>query len=194
VPTPRPQYPIAATPHDTAPVVIAPWVPPGQYTVQLIVDGNASMQPLTVVIDPRVKTPADELRQQYALSRQVWQDLMALSTATTELRALRAARRDASKTPAAGASGQSAKAPEAELDFEKRAAALEGESGGDFGPPRVAAGQPETINSVAGALRTLLAILQSADALPNAAALAAVQEKHAAFADVMKRFGELKGR
>ncbi|HEY6137277.1 MAG TPA: glycoside hydrolase [Thermoanaerobaculia bacterium] len=194
VPTPRPQYPIAATPHDTAPVVIAPWVPPGQYTVQLIVDGHASMQPLTVVMDPRVKTPAGELQQQYALSRQVWQDLMALNTATTELRALRAAHRDASKTPAAGASGQSAKAPEAELDFEKRAAALEGEPGGDFAPPRLAAGQPETINSLAGALRTLLAILQSADALPNAAALAAVQEKQLAFTDVMKRFGELRGR
>jgi len=176
VPTARPQYPIAATPHDTAPVVVAPWVPPGQYTVQLTVDGKASAQPLTVVIDPRVKTSADELRQQYALSRQVWEELMTLSTTTTELRALRA------------------KPPADKSDFEKQAAALEGESGGDFGPPRVAPGQPETINSVAGSLRTLLAILQSADALPNAAALAAVQEKHLAFADVMKRFGELKGR
>jgi hypothetical protein len=48
------------------------------------------------------------------------------------------------------------------------------------------------MNGVAAALRTLLGILQSADALPNAAALAAVQERHAAFLDVMKRFGELK--
>ena len=48
------------------------------------------------------------------------------------------------------------------------------------------------MNGVAGGLRTVLNILQSADALPNAAALAAVQERHAAFLDVMKRFGELK--
>lgn len=192
VPTPRPQYPIAATPHDTAPVLISPWVPPGPYTVQLTVDGKQSTQPLTVAIDPRVKTSADELRKQYTLSRQVYDELMALESAAKDLRALRAPRADASKTPAAGASGQSAKAPEGELDLQKRAAALLGEPSEDFAPPPVRAGQPETLNSVAGALRALLGILQSADALPNAAALAAVEEKHAAFTDVMKRIGELK--
>jgi len=192
VPTPRPQFPIAATPHDTAPVLLSPWVAPGTYTVELTVDGAKSAQPLTVVMDPRVKTPADDLQRQYALSRQVYDELMALNTATRDLRAMRAAHRDASKTPAAGASGESAKAPEGQLDFEKRAAALEGEAGGDFGPPRVGPGQPETLNGIAAALRTLLNILQSADALPNAAALAAVQDRHAAFLDVMKRFGELK--
>jgi photosystem II stability/assembly factor-like uncharacterized protein len=192
VPTPRPQYPIAATPHDTAPVLLSPWVAPGTYTVQLTVDGKQSTQPLTVVIDPRVKTSPDDLRKQYALSVQVYNELMALDAAARDLRTLRAARADASKTPAAGASGQSAKASEGELDVSKRAAALLGEASDDFAPPRVAPGQPETVNSVAGALRTLLGILQSADALPNAAALAAVDEKHAAFVDVMKRVGELK--
>ena len=53
-------------------------------------------------------------------------------------------------------------------------------------------GQPETLNGVAGALRTLLGILQSADAMPNDAALAALAERRTAFLDVMKRFGELK--
>jgi len=192
VPTPRPQYPIAATPHDTAPVLLSPWVAPGTYTVQLTVDGKQSMQPLTVVIDPRVKTSPDELRKQYAASRQVYDELMALDVAAKDLSALRAPRADASKTPAAGASGQSAKAPEGELDVSKRATALLGEPSDDFAPPRVAPGQPETVNSVAGALRTLLGILQNADALPNAAALAAVEERHAAFVDVMKRVGELR--
>src|SRR6266545_4838343 len=154
VPTARPQYPIAATPHDTAPVLIAPWVPPGQYIVQLTVDGHQLTQPLNVAIDPRVKTPIDELRRQYALSRQVYDELMALDTAVKDLRALRAGRT-------------------ADPDFDKRAAALEGEAGG--------AGQPETLNGVAGALRTLLGILQSADAMPNDAALAAIAEKRSAF-------------
>ena len=164
VPTARPQFPIAATPHDTVPILISPWVPPGQYIVQLTVDGHQLAQPLNVAIDPRVKTPIEELRRQYALSRQVYDELMALDTAAKDLRALRAGRT-------------------ADPDFEKRAAALEGEAG---------AGQPDTLNGVAGALRTLLAILQSADALPNDAALAAIAERRGAFLDVTKRFGELK--
>ena len=192
VPTPRPQFPIAATPHDTAPLLISPWVAPGHFIVQLTVDGHQFGQPLNVAIDPRVKTPIEELRRQYALSRQVYDELMALDTAVRDLRALRAAHADASKTPAAGISGESAKAPEGELDVSKRAAALLGEPSDDFGPPRVAAGQPETLNGVAGALRTLLGILQSADAMPNDAALAAIAERRTAFLDVMKRFGELK--
>jgi len=163
VPTARPQFPIAATPHDTAPVLVSPWVPPGQYIVQLTVDGHQFAQPLNVAIDPRVKAPIDDLRRQYALSRQVYDELMALDTAVRDLRALRA--------------GQ------ADPDFAKRAAALEGEAG---------AGQPETLNGVAGALRTLLGILQSADAMPNDAALAAIADRRTAFLDVMKRFGELK--
>jgi photosystem II stability/assembly factor-like uncharacterized protein len=182
VPTARPQFSIAATPRDTPAIVVAPLVAQGKYTVQLTVDQTQVVQSLDVMMDPRVKTPADDLRRQYALSRQVHDELMALDTAVKDLRAMRAAHRDAS----------SAKAPEGQLDFEKRAAALEGEPSGDFGPPRLGPGQPETFNSLAGALRTLLGILQSADALPNAAALAAVEEKRAAFADVMKRFQELK--
>jgi photosystem II stability/assembly factor-like uncharacterized protein len=162
VPTGRPQFPIAATPHDTAPVLISPWVVPGQYIVQLTVDGQQFAQSLNVAIDPRVKTPIDDLRRQYALSRQVYDELMVLDTAVKDLRALRGS----------------------DPDFGKRAAALEGEAGG--------AGQPDTLNGVAAALRTLLGILQSADALPNAAAIDAVAERRTAFLDVMKRFGELK--
>ena len=162
VPTARPQFPIAATPHDTAPALISPWVVPGQYIVQLTVDGQQFAQSLNVAIDPRVKTPIDDLRRQYALSRQVYDELMVLDTAVKDLRALRGS----------------------DPDFGKRSAALEGEGGGP--------GQPDTLNGVAASLRTLLGILQSADALPNAAAIAAVAERRTAFLDVMKRFGELK--
>src|SRR5207249_4646905 len=88
--TPRPQFPIAATPHDTAPVLLSPWVPPGHFIVQLTVDGHQFGQPLNVAIDPRVKTPIEELRRQYALSRQIYDELMALDTAVKDLRALRA--------------------------------------------------------------------------------------------------------
>ncbi len=63
-----PSYPIAATYHQTAPDPTSPWVMPGTYTVTLTVNGRAYTQPLVVVMDPRVKTPAAALKQQHDLS------------------------------------------------------------------------------------------------------------------------------
>jgi len=54
------QYPISAIPYSTAPQPTSPWVLPGTYTVRLTADGHQFTQPLTVRMDPRVKTPADD--------------------------------------------------------------------------------------------------------------------------------------
>src|SRR5262249_11473422 len=56
--------PIAAVPHRTAPAPATPSVAPGVYTVRLTADGKSYTQPLTVKMDPRVKTPAAGLQQQ----------------------------------------------------------------------------------------------------------------------------------
>ena len=51
--------PISATPRNTKCEPEGPWVNPGTYTVRLTVDGVARTQPVTVRMDPRVKsTPA----------------------------------------------------------------------------------------------------------------------------------------
>jgi photosystem II stability/assembly factor-like uncharacterized protein len=47
------------------------WAPPGQYTLELIVDGHSYRQALTVAADPRVKLPADAYQQQFAFARTV---------------------------------------------------------------------------------------------------------------------------
>src|SRR5262249_62336023 len=60
--------PIAAVPFNTVPAPSAPWVAAGTYTVKLTVDGKSYTQPLTVKMDPRVKTPPLGLQQQFTLS------------------------------------------------------------------------------------------------------------------------------
>ena len=55
--------PISATPYNTVPVPNSIWAPPGLYTVKLTVDGRTLKQPLTLRMDPRVKTPATALAQ-----------------------------------------------------------------------------------------------------------------------------------
>jgi hypothetical protein len=61
-------YPIAAIHENTPREPRGPWVVPGTYTVRLTVDGTATAQPITVVMDPRVKTPPADIEAQHALS------------------------------------------------------------------------------------------------------------------------------
>ncbi|MGH9407909.1 MAG: WD40/YVTN/BNR-like repeat-containing protein, partial [Vicinamibacterales bacterium] len=71
-------YSIAATPHDTAADPRGPWVVPGTYTVRLTVSGSTFSRPLTVRMDPRIKTNALALQQQFALARRVYDAMNAL--------------------------------------------------------------------------------------------------------------------
>jgi photosystem II stability/assembly factor-like uncharacterized protein len=69
----EPEFPISATYRNTAPQATSPWVLPGDYTVTLIADGKTFSQPLSVAMDPRVKTPAAGLQAQFDLSWQLYQ-------------------------------------------------------------------------------------------------------------------------
>ena len=73
-----PSYPIAAVPFNTAPDASSPWVLPGTYTVRLTAGGKTMTQPLVVQMDPRVKTPAAGLAQQFALSLEMYDALRKL--------------------------------------------------------------------------------------------------------------------
>ncbi len=61
-------YPISAIPGQTVPEPLGPFVAPGTYRVRLTVDGRVETQPLTIRMDPRVKTPALGIQQQHALA------------------------------------------------------------------------------------------------------------------------------
>jgi photosystem II stability/assembly factor-like uncharacterized protein len=63
-----PSYPIGATYQNTAPDPTSPWVMTGDYSVKLIVDGKTFEKPLTVKLDPRVKTAWEDLKLQHDIS------------------------------------------------------------------------------------------------------------------------------
>jgi len=81
--------PIAAVAHDTAPAINAPWVAPAIYTVKLTVDGKSYTQPLTVTMDPRVKTPTLGLAQQFTLSKQMYDGMIKVQKALDEIQSLK---------------------------------------------------------------------------------------------------------
>jgi hypothetical protein len=97
VPNVAPDYPISAVYGNTAPVFTAPWVLPGTYSVTLKVDGKTYTQPLTVTMDPRVKTSKTLLQKQFELSKQLYDTRLKLEPINEELSALAAQLDDAKK-------------------------------------------------------------------------------------------------
>jgi photosystem II stability/assembly factor-like uncharacterized protein len=78
VPNVKADYPIDAVYRNTTPTPTSPWVMPGQYTVVLTVNGRKYSQPITVKMDPRVKTSATDLGVQFELSRQLYDEWLQL--------------------------------------------------------------------------------------------------------------------
>lgn len=98
------EYPIAAVYRDTPREPRGPWVLPGTYTVRLTAGGTSFTQPLTVRMDPRVRTTAAGLAQQYAIAAGLAAALRRDSTALAEVVAARGRLRAAKARAGAGAS------------------------------------------------------------------------------------------
>ncbi|HEY7054891.1 MAG TPA: hypothetical protein VH458_00130, partial [Vicinamibacterales bacterium] len=139
-------YPIAAAPHDTAPEPKGPWVLPGTYSVRLTVNGKSYMQPLVVRMDPRVKSGALALQQQFALSKQLYDAVVAIQAAIPRV--------DAARDQARGSDN---------TDLVQKLGALSGSEGGRGGfggrGRDGAEGQP-SLTSVSAQLSSLLALTQ----------------------------------
>ncbi len=63
-----PSFPIAAIYKNTAPSPTSPWVMPGKYSIKLSAGGQTFVQPITITMDPRVKTSTEDLKKQFDLS------------------------------------------------------------------------------------------------------------------------------
>src|SRR5271163_4546254 len=82
----RYDYPIAAIPGDTPRLPLGPSALPGQYTVRLTVGGHSFTEPLTVKMDPRVKTPREGLAQMFQLQARLAAMMTESSVALMEAR------------------------------------------------------------------------------------------------------------
>ncbi len=71
-------FAIAAVQYDTPSGPNGPFVPPGTYTVKLIVDGEIAEQPLNIRLDPRVSLSTENLKLQTDLSLQTYKAYEAL--------------------------------------------------------------------------------------------------------------------
>jgi photosystem II stability/assembly factor-like uncharacterized protein len=183
--------PIAAVAHNTVPVPNAPWVAPGKYTVKLSVAGKSYTQPLTVRIDPRVATPDTGLARQFALSKEMYDGMVAVGAALGELRDIRTQVRDR-----VGRVSQRSLADSLQA-FDAGVQALEGAGGGfgrggGGGPPSGAA-EAETLGAASRAMSQLMGRLQAADVTPVPRLVDAVAAQRSVTASVLSRWTALQG-
>ena len=165
------------------------WAPPGNYRVRLTVDGKSLEEPLTVKMDPRVKTPQAGLEKQFEVASGIAGKLGEVSTALQAERKLREeieARRKAANGNAELL--ETLEKLQQKLEDRKHAGA------GEFGV--FGSGLPEggkaSLPEAASGLRKLLFSVESADAAPTADAETAAVKWEAAASGAVARWREIQ--
>lgn len=155
VPGVRPSYGIAAIYRNTPPEPTGPWVMPGTYTVVLKVNGKVYRQPITVKMDPRVKTPTADLTAQFRLSKQIYDSLVVLAPLAEKSRSVRT-----QLVELRSRAGTDELKKEIDALEQKLQAWV-----GTASPPNVTA--TASVTTVMGRLRSLFNIVQGVDLAPT---------------------------
>jgi photosystem II stability/assembly factor-like uncharacterized protein len=179
-------FPISAIVHDTPLEPQGAWALPGRYTVRLVVDGASYTQPLVLKMDPRVKTPAADLRKQFEMQKGATLGMNDSFEALAELKSAR------EQVKAAMGKVSSAEAKQKLSEFAKKAAALEGAAVPGFSGLPLAGKQPENFSTLNQRFGRLLAIADAADAAPTTQMETLALELEAARLETVERWGELK--
>jgi hypothetical protein len=180
-------YPISAIPHDTPQEPQGAWAAPGKYTLKLTVDGKSYTQPLTVKMDPRVKSSPAELQKQFEMQQMAASGMNRSFVALEELHTLRE-----QVGERMGKAGAELKAKL--TDFDKKAAELEGAAvQGFFGTP-LTGRRPENFSTLNQRFHQVLAIADSADRAPTLTAAAAAQELETALKECSERWATMKNK
>jgi len=181
----RAEYPMSAIYRNTPRGPLGPWVLPGNYTVNLVVEGRTYSRPLRVRMDPRVATSSGGLALQFAHSMSAYNGLNTLRPVLSRLGAIRSRivllRSAVPRTPLGNS-----------LDsLDLRLGALEGTGGGRRTLSPGAGPAVPTLKNVEARLRSLLDILQQTDAPPTAAAVEASEAVQKDLSDLRARWEEL---
>jgi photosystem II stability/assembly factor-like uncharacterized protein len=181
VPGIKADYPIAAVYRNTAPAPTSPWAMPDKYTVVLTVDGKQYTRDLTLMMDPRVKTPLPALQKQFDVSNQLYAQLLqvqpALDQATTLREQLKVQHEKATAADAAKIDAASQKLNELL---------------GAEGRQRRRGRQPDTLGGVQASLLELLTTVQNVDVAPTPVQAAAVPALQKSATELVGRWNAMQ--
>ncbi len=185
------EYPISAIYRDTPRYPQGPAALPGQYSVKLTVGSRSYSQPLTVKMDPRVKTPPAGLAQLFQLETRIVRAMGRDFKALEQVRALRAQLKKLGER--AGQDPTMKSLAEAIAALEKKAAALEGTMG-SFAAALSGGPAEESLTRVNEQLGQLLRAVDGADATPTSQAVAVIGELQQALERVLQRWAAMKSQ
>jgi hypothetical protein len=144
---------------------------PGRYTVVLTAGGKKYEQPLTVVMDPRVKTSTADLSEQYKLSKQLYDEWLALNSISDQLRQVRG--QITELRPKVSDANLKTKVDA----FAEKLQSLAGAGGAGFGGGGAAGGAARvTVASATVRIRTLFNLIEEVDLAPTPQVVAAIPE------------------
>jgi hypothetical protein len=169
-----PSYPISAIYKNTAPSETSPWLMPGEYDIELIVDDRTYRQKLVIKMDPRVKTSTIDLQKQRDLSLIAYEGRKKCMDILNEIRTQRASL----KQQMAGKDSASTKSFR-DLDF--ILGKLESNQSNE--EPGFA--------QLNGQFASLMNILQEADVVPTTQAINAVNEAQKQLAVLLKKWEQM---
>jgi photosystem II stability/assembly factor-like uncharacterized protein len=181
VPGIKPEYPISAIYKNTAPVATSPWAMPGKYKVVLTANGKKYTQDLTITMDPRVKTSTADLQQQFNLSQQVYQNLLALQPINDQVEQLRAQIK-----------AQRAKSPADTAKLDAFSQKLDEFAGAEGRRRRRGTQQAPTLSSVRGSLFEMFMVMQDVDVAPTPQAAQAVPVLTQSTQNLLKQWEEIQ--
>ena len=155
--------------------------------MRLTVDGKSYTQPLTLRLDPRVKTPAAGLAQLASLTREMYDGAVATHAAYEQARAL------AAQLDKLG--GDDVASFKAKVDSLAPPTPTGGRGGRGFGGGRgrgAGGSAPATLQSASDAMLAAAMAMQGADVAPTANDVAAAARARSQATDVMRRWNALK--
>ena len=156
--------------------------------MKLTVDGKNYTQPLTVKMDPRVKTTPEQLAAQHVLEMRLMDEIGRAGEAQNALRQIRVQLRAATQS----AQGSLAQAISA---FDAKAQAIVGQGGGGRGGGgrgAAAAGGEQSLGLVSGELGGIYSSVGASDFAPTITQTEAASEAERALTLLMARWAALR--
>ncbi|HEY8715189.1 MAG TPA: hypothetical protein VIM00_07390 [Candidatus Acidoferrum sp.] len=182
------EFPISAIYRNTPELPLGAIALPGRYTVKLTVDGTTITQPLTVQMDPRIKSTAAELREQFAMETGAVRGMNESYKLLVQVRSVREQLAEAGKKATPGALADSIAAAD------KKIAALEGATQSAFYGVPASGKQPENFSSLNQHFGALLAVADSSDSTPTSQAQAVYKELRNSLQDLERQWSSIRNQ
>jgi hypothetical protein len=172
------EYPITAVPGNTPRYPLGPHALPGSYTVRLSVNGKSYTAPLTVKLDPRVKTAQAALEQMFAVEQRLSTAVSRSSEAVFQAKSLQ---EQMEKLKPTGDVAGALKAFQAKVST-----ALDGPENHSPNAPK-----PPTLSDVNGSAYDLYKNVSQVNASPTAAQVASASKTEEDLATVLAQWAQV---